>query len=131
MKLHNVEGKVDNYIISSLYIRTTTDGVDLESCQLGASCREERDRVYRTHPRRSAARRTIVRVWGGSCPSGCCQVGMAVQLVGPAPAPHGAVGGRQVSAGYGPATVASAGSRQKVLRGLGGLLAILPPGDAV
>ena len=28
---------------------------------------------------------------------------MAVQLVGPAPTPHDALGGRQASAGYGPA----------------------------
>ena len=42
-------------------------------------------------------------------PSGGCQVGTAltVQIVGPAPTPHGALGGRQASAGYGPATDAS------------------------
>ena len=41
---------------------------------------------------------------GGACPSVGCQVGRAAQLVGPAPAPHGALGGRQASAGCGPAT---------------------------
>ena len=33
---------------------------------------------------------------------------MAGQLVGPVPAPHGALGGRQASAGYGPASDVSA-----------------------
>ena len=47
-------------------------------------------------------------VRGGACPSICCQVDRAVQFVDPAPTPHGALGGRQVSAGYGPATGASA-----------------------
>ena len=49
-----------------------------------------------------------VHSWGGACPSVGCQVGRAAQLVGPAPAPHGALGGRQASAGCGPATGASA-----------------------
>ena len=51
----------------------------------------------------SAAR----KIWGrGECASVGCQVGKAAQLVGPAPTPHGALGGRQASAGCGPATVA-------------------------
>ena len=61
----------------------------------------------RAHPRRSAPRMTS-SVGGGAYPSRGCQVGRAVQLVGPAPAPHGALGGRQASGGYGPATDASA-----------------------
>ena len=50
----------------------------------------------------------LVCVGGGACLSGGCKVGMAGQLVGPAPTPHGALGGRQASAGYGPAIDASA-----------------------
>ena len=49
----------------------------------------------------------LVRGGGGACPSGNCQVGMTGQLVDPAPAQHGALGGRQTSAGYGPARKAS------------------------
>ena len=44
---------------------------------------------------------------GGACPSGGCQVGRAIQLVGPVPTSHGAVSGRQAPAGCGPATGAS------------------------
>ena len=50
----------------------------------------------------------LVRVWGGACRSGGCQVDMAGQLVGPLPTPHGALGGRQASEGYGPASDVSA-----------------------
>ena len=46
-----------------------------------------------------------------ACPSGGCQVGMAGQLVGPVPAPHGALSGLQASAGYGPASDASASAQ--------------------
>ena len=42
------------------------------------------------------------------CQSGGCQVGRAVQLVGPAPTLHVALGGRQASAGCGPTTGGSA-----------------------
>ena len=52
----------------------------------------------------------LVRLVGRARPSRCCQAGMAVQLVGPAPTPHG---------------------RQKVVRRCGGLLSIRPPGDAM
>ena len=48
---------------------------------------------------------------GGACPSGGNQVGMAGQLVGPSPSPHGAQGGRQASAGYAPASDASASAQ--------------------
>ena len=37
----------------------------------------------------------LVRLVGMACPSRGCQAGMAVQLVGPAPTPHGAQGGRR------------------------------------
>ena len=50
----------------------------------------------------------LVRGGGGACQLGGCQVGMASQLVGPVPTPHGAIGGRQSSAGYGPASDGSA-----------------------
>ena len=59
---------------------------------------------------------------------------MAGQLVGPAPTPHGALGGRQASAGLCPSQPVMPPrwhSRQKVVRRLGGLLAIRRPGDAV
>ena len=56
---------------------------------------------------------------GGSCPSGGCQVGMAGQLVGPAPAPHGALGGRQASAGYTPANDSSASAQPSSSSSLG------------
>ena len=49
----------------------------------------------------------LVRLGGGVCPSAGCPVGTVVQLVGPAPTLHGALGGRQASAGYGPASGAS------------------------
>ena len=52
-----------------------------------------------------------VRLVGRACPSRGCQTGMAVQLVGPAPSPHGALGGRQAFAGCGPATDASASAQ--------------------
>ena len=64
----------------------------------------------------------LVRGGEGACPSGGCQVGMAGQLVGPAPAPHGALSGRQASAGYGPASDVSA-SAQPVRRSYEGLVA--------
>ena len=41
----------------------------------------------------------LVRLGGGVCPSACCQNGTGVQLVGPAPTLHGALGGRRASAG--------------------------------
>ena len=41
----------------------------------------------------------LVRLVGRARPSRCCQAGMAVQLVGPAPTPHGALGGWQAFAG--------------------------------
>ena len=50
----------------------------------------------------------LVRLREGVCPSAGCQVGTVVQLVGPAPTLHGALGGRQAFAGYGPASYASA-----------------------
>ena len=43
----------------------------------------------------------LVRLGGGVSPSAGCQVGTVFQLVGPAPALHGALGGRRASAGYG------------------------------
>ena len=49
----------------------------------------------------------LVRLGGGVCPSAGCPVGTVVQLVGPAPTLHGALGARQASAGYGPASGAS------------------------
>ena len=50
----------------------------------------------------------LVRLGGGEvCPSAGCPVGTVVQLVGPAPTLHGALGGRRASAGYGPASGAS------------------------
>ena len=49
----------------------------------------------------------LVRVGGGVCPSAGFPVGTVVQLVGPAPSLHGALGGRRASAGYGPASGAS------------------------
>ena len=49
----------------------------------------------------------FVRLGGGVCPSAGCPVGMVVQLVGPAPTLHGALGGRRAYAGYGPASGAS------------------------
>ena len=78
---------------------------DLQS--LGAFLEGEGDWLSRTHPRRSAARRTS-SAGGEACPSRGCHVGRAVQFVGPAPTPKGALGGRQAPAGYGPATDASA-----------------------
>ena len=53
----------------------------------------------------------LVRVGGRACPSRGCQVGMAGHLVGPAPTPHGALGGRKASTGYDPATDASASAQ--------------------
>ena len=53
----------------------------------------------------------LVRLVGRARPSRCCQAGMAVQLVGPAPTPHGALGGWQAFAGCGPATGASASAQ--------------------
>ena len=50
----------------------------------------------------------VVPLVGGACPSGYCQVDMAVHLVGPVPTPHGALGGRQASEGCGLASGASA-----------------------
>ena len=47
----------------------------------------------------------LVRLGGGVCPSAGCPVGMVVQLVGPAPTLHGALGGRRAYAGYGPVPV--------------------------
>ena len=74
----------------------------------------------------------VVPLVGGACPSGYCQVDMAVHLVGPVPTPHGALGGRQASEGCGPASGASASAqRQQVVRRRGGFLLIRPPGDAV
>ena len=49
----------------------------------------------------------LVCLGGVACPSRGCQVCTGVQLVDPAPKPHGALGGRQTSAGYGPTTGAS------------------------
>ena len=49
----------------------------------------------------------LVRLGGGVCPSAGCPVGTVGHLVGPAPTLHGALGGRQASAGYGPASGAS------------------------
>ena len=53
----------------------------------------------------------VVPLVGGACPSGYCQVDMAVHLVGPVPTPHGALGGRQASEGCGPASGASASTQ--------------------
>ena len=66
--------------------------------------------MYRAQHRQSAARRTS-STRGGACPSRGCQAGMAVQLVGPAPTPHGGPDGRQASAGYIPAIGASASTQ--------------------
>ena len=49
----------------------------------------------------------LVRLGGGVCPSAGCPVGTVGQLVGPAPTLHSTLGGRQASAGYGPASGAS------------------------
>ena len=53
----------------------------------------------------------LVSIVERACPSRGCQAGMAVQLVGPAPTSHGALGGRQAFAGCGPATGASASAQ--------------------
>ena len=53
----------------------------------------------------------LVRLGGGVGPSAGCQVGTVVQLVGPAPTLHGALGGRRESAGYGPTSDASASAQ--------------------
>ena len=53
----------------------------------------------------------LVRLRGGVCPSAGCQVGTVVQLVGPAPTLHGALGGRRAFAGNGPASDASASAQ--------------------
>ena len=50
----------------------------------------------------------LVRVGGGACPPGGCQGWYGGQLIDPVPTPHGALGGRQASAEYGPASDASA-----------------------
>ena len=50
----------------------------------------------------------LVRLGGGVCPSAGSQVGTVVQLVGPAPTLHGALGGRRGFAGCGSATGSSA-----------------------
>ena len=78
----------------------------------------------------------LVRVWGGACPSGGCPVDMAGQLVVPLTTPHGALGGRQASAGigYGPASDVSASVQPSAGRtrgGVGGLIAIRHSSDAV
>ena len=76
----------------------------------------------------------LVRLVGRARPSRGCQVGMAVQLVGPVPIQHGALGGRQAFTGCGPATDMvhpRPHSRHKVVRRHGGLLSIRPPGDAM
>ena len=74
----------------------------------------------------------LVRLGGKARPSVCCHVGTVVQLVGAAPTPHGALGGQRACAGYGqPVMSPRPHSRQKVVRRLGDLLAIRPPGDAV
>ena len=69
-----------------------------------------------------------VHSWGGACPYWYnigCQVGRATQLVGPAPAPHGALGGRQASTGAS-AFAQPTGGRMKAgwplgLRGITGI----------
>ena len=58
----------------------------------------------------------LVRLGGGVCPSAGYQVGTVVQLVGPAPTLHGALGGRRASAGYGPASDASASAQPSECR---------------
>ena len=69
----------------------------------------------------------LVRLGGRACPSRCCHAGMVTQLVGPTPTQHGTLGGRQASAGYGPATGASASAQTSQGRTrVGGLLAIRP-----
>ena len=70
----------------------------------GLSCREERYWLSRAHPRRSAASST------SSC-RGRGRVGRAVQFVHSALKTHNALGGRQASTGYGPATGASASAQ--------------------
>ena len=65
------------------------------------------------------------------CPSAGCQVGTAVQLVDPTL--HGTLGGWRASAENGPASQMPPRphNSQNVIRRLGGLLAIRPPGDVV
>ena len=53
----------------------------------------------------------LVRLGGGVCPSAGCQVGTVIQLVGPAPTLHGALGGRRAFAGYVPASDVSASAQ--------------------
>ena len=53
----------------------------------------------------------VVPLVGGACPSVYCQVDVAVHLVGPVPTPHGALGGRQASERWGPASGASASAQ--------------------
>ena len=68
--------------------------------------------MSRAHPRRRRFSGLVsVCLVGRACPSRDCQAGMAVQLVGPAPTPHGALGGRQEFAGCGSATGASASAQ--------------------
>ena len=73
----------------------------------------------------------LVRLVGRARPSRCCQAGMAVQLVGPAPTPHGAqaVGRHSQQDVAQPLVPPRPHSRQKVVRMCGGLLSIRPPGD--
>ena len=74
----------------------------------------------------------VVPLVGGACPSGYCQVDMAVHLVGPVPTPHGALGGRQATEGCGPVSGASASAQPSAGRKkVWGFLLIRPPGDAV
>ena len=73
----------------------------------------------------------LVRLGGGVCPSAGCPVGMVVQLVGPAPTLHGALGGGHTQDMAQPVVPPCPHSRQQVIRGLGGLIAIRPTGDAV
>ena len=71
----------------------------------------------------------LVRLVGRACPSRGCRACMAFQLVGQAPTPHGALGGRQAFAGC--VVPPRPHSRQNVVRRRGGLLSTRPPGDAM
>ena len=72
----------------------------------------------------------LVRLGEGVCPSAGCPVGMVVQLVGPAPTLHGALGGHTQDMAQ-PVVPPCPHSRQQVVRGLCGLIVIRPTGDAV
>ena len=74
----------------------------------------------------------VVPLVGGACPSGYCQVDMAVHLVGPVPTPHGAQAvGRHPKDVAQPVVPPRPHSRQQVVRRRGGFLLIQPPATGV